>query len=211
MPKNVVARTFFWLKDKYAKVKALRAWIGSGYEPPAPHFIKQSILLRHGIPGSVWVETGTHYGSTTKVLSKAFAGVHTIEPSQELYNEASDELEKLNNVFRYLGTSEAHFASILNRLSGDVCFWLDGHFSGANTYQGAKDTPIRHELEALKSRLPELGPVVVFIDDIRLSHTQLIDYPSLDFYVDWSRSCDLNWLIENDIFIAKSRVLPAYP
>ena len=60
-------------------------WLSEWYffkkcSPPAPHFIKQSLLLRHGINNSVWVETGTYLGQTTKFLSEHFSFVHSIEP-----------------------------------------------------------------------------------------------------------------------------------
>ena len=63
-----------WLADWYFFKKC---------SPPPPHFIKQSLLLRHGIPKSVWVETGTYLGQTTKFLSENFNYVHSIEPSKK--------------------------------------------------------------------------------------------------------------------------------
>ena len=68
------------------------------------------------------------------------------------------------------------------KISGDVCFWLDGHFSGGDTFQGATDCPIEAELAAIDAHLDRLGKVSILIDDIRCFPCQsdgLADYPSV--------------------------------
>ena len=189
---------FIWYKDKKCS-------------PPSPHFVKQSVLLRHAIDNACWVETGTYLGSTTSILSERFPVVHTIEPSKECLKIARLNLKAAKNVFFHNGTSEECLESICQALTGDVCFWLDGHYSGDITFQGNKDTPIIYELETISKYISQFNNVVIMIDDIRCSHIDIENYPPLDFYVNWAKSNDLLWNIEQDIFIIKSTKLTFYP
>ena len=190
---------------------SMAKWRQANYASPSPHFIKQAVLLRHGITNARWVETGTHYGYTTKLLARKFQIVYTIEPSAELYEASSKTLSRLTNVVQYLGTSEQHFAAILEKLSGNVCFWLDGHYSGGNTYQARTDTPIISELKSIAAIINKLDNVVILIDDVRCCHTIPAEFPSINHYVNWALECDLDWTIEHDIFIAKTKGLNLYP
>lgn len=179
--------------------------------PPSPHFVKQAVLLRHGIQNSSWVETGTYVGSTTALLAEKFLIVHTIEPSNKCINIARENLRRYKNVIFYHGTSEQCLEKICSSLSGDVSFWLDGHFSAGITFQGSKNTPIIFELETISKYIKSYNHVLIMIDDIRSSHTDKKDYPPLDFYVDWAKKNNLLWTIEHDIFIIKSNELSMYP
>ena len=96
-------------------------------------------------------------------------------------------------------------------MKGDISFWLDGHYSKGDTFKGTKVTPIIYELETISNYISKYKKVLILIDDIRLSHTKKQNYPSLDFYVDWAKSNNLSWTIEQDIFIMKSLNLKMYP
>ena len=181
------------------------------FGPPSPHFIKQSVLLRHAIKNSKWVETGTYLGSTTSLLSEKFRLVHTIEPSKECLKIAKANLKGKNNIIFHYGTSEECLENICKSLSGDICFWLDGHFSSGITFKGDKETPIKYELETISKYIKNFNNVLILIDDIRSSHIDKDNYPSLDFYVDWANSNQLKWTIEHDIFVIKSNELIMYP
>ena len=190
-------------------------WLSEWYffkkcSPPAPHFIKQSLLLRHGINNSVWVETGTYLGQTTKFLSEHFSFVHSIEPSNKCLRIAKRNLRFSKNVALYDGTSELCFEEICSSLSGDICFWLDGHYSEGITFKGATDTPILFELDTIKKYLENFSNTVILIDDIRTSHIDKDNYPPLSFYVNWADSVGMDWIIELDSFIIKSKGLPFY-
>ena len=190
-------------------------WLGDWYffkncSPPPPHFIKQSLLLRHGISKSIWVETGTYLGQTTKFLSENFNFVHSIEPSKKCLRIARKNLRFSKNVALYEGTSEICFESICSSLKGDVCFWLDGHYSEGITFKGNVDTPILFELGTIKKYLENFSNIVILIDDIRTSHIDKENYPNLSFYVNWADSVGMNWIIELDSFIIKSKGLPFY-
>ncbi len=132
--------------------RTLRLWQGfigwgkSSYAAPSPHFIKQKVLLRNAISGATWVETGTHLGQTTKELSKHGTFVYSIEPEPTLYSNAADYFKSYPNVEILKGVSEEVFPSLLPKLSGDINFWLDGHYSTGITFKGPQDTPILEEL-----------------------------------------------------------------
>ncbi len=179
--------------------------------PPSPYLVKSSILVRHGIKNSSWVETGTYKGGTTSILAKRYPLVHTIEPSKECFKIASLNLRNYSNICLHLGTSEECLEEICKSLKGDISFWLDGHYSKGDTFKGTKVTPIIYELETISNYISKYKKVLILIDDIRLSHTKKQNYPSLDFYVDWAKSNNLSWTIEQDIFIMKSLNLKMYP
>jgi hypothetical protein len=164
-------------------------------------------LLRHAIDNATWVETGTHTGSTTKLLSENFPSVHTIEPSQQYFKLAQLNLKNLKNIIFHNGPSEDKFEPICKSLTGNICFWLDGHFCGSGTFQGTQDTPIKYELKIISKYIHTFNNVVVLIDDIRLSYTDKSNYPPLEFYVNWAKTNNLLWTIEHDIFIIKSSQL----
>ena len=168
-------------------------------------------MLRHGIKNSIWIETGTYLGSTTKLLSTHYQHVHTIEPSGKCLKMAQERIGIRENITYYNGTSEEYFDKICRDIAGDICFWLDGHFSAWITFKGDQDTPIKNELHSIQKYLQNYSSVVVFIDDIRCSHLDPENYPSLDYYVDWAKLNNLNWTIELDCFIAKTKSLKMYP
>ena len=179
-------------------------WINRAYALPAPHFIKQSTLVRHSFKEAVWVETGTYLGETTCFLAKRFPFVYTIEPSRECRRLAKKRFFKFNNIELLAGTSEEVLQPLLERIQcQNICFWLDGHFSEGITYQGESKCPVLHELDVVASYLDKFNSVCVLIDDIRCAEIDPKSYPSIDVYVNWARRYGFRWIVENDIFIAK--------
>ena len=194
--------------EVYSKI--LYKWFqASRCSPPSPNFVKLACLLRHSCFRATWVETGTYLGHGTLFLSKIASHVHTIEPSNECISRASNVLQGLDNVTMHKGFSEDVFPGLLSTLSGSVCFWLDGHFSGGITTKSTLDTPIKFELREIGRNLNLYNECVVLIDDIRECGSG--DYPPLEYYVFWALKHGLLWAIEHDIFIAKSSSLPLYP
>jgi hypothetical protein len=106
-------------------------------------------------------------------------------------------------------TSEEVFPQLLPQLSGNVCFWLDGHFSGGPTFKGPNDTPIHAELGAVGENLHRWNATVVLIDDLRLFTGDVRDYgsyPPLGELVAWAARQGFTWHIEHDIFVARKVV-----
>ena len=189
----------------------LVAWyFKTGCSNPIPPFIKHELLLRHGSIGSTWVETGTFVGQTTRYLAKKFSMVHTIEASKECIIIAKFISSRYSKKIRFHeGTSEKCLDGVCSLLGGNVCFWLDAHYSSGITYKGEEKTSISSELKIIEKNLERFDSIVVIIDDLLACHLDS-NYPSLDDYVDWARKNNLHWHIEHDIFIAKSRQLNIY-
>ena len=92
---------------------------------------------------------------------------------------------------------------MLQKLNGNINFWLDGHYSGDITFKGEKETSIEIELQSISKNINHFNKIAVLIDDVRLFKKDS-NYPPLDILVDWARENKLNWHIEHDIFVAKN-------
>lgn len=190
-----------------AKIKGLVGWAARNFQYPCPDFIKRAHLVSCGNRAATWVETGTFLGGTTRVLAEHAKMVYSLEPEPALYANAKKLFELFKNVEILNGPSETIFPTLLPTISGDVNFWLDGHFSAGQTYKGESDTPIMEELNCISDSLYRFGKVVVLIDDIRLftGDTHVYGaYPSIDVLVDWARKHKMRWYISHDIFCAKN-------
>jgi hypothetical protein len=186
--------------------KALRAWKKRGWSDNAPQFVKESILRKYSIPGATWVETGTYKGTTTRFLSAMAPKVYTIEPSEKHFRRAARQFAN-SNVEVIQGVSEDVLPDLLPTLSGDICFWLDGHYSAGKTFRGEKDCPVEDELSAIEENLSRFQRVSVLIDDVRcfLPSAENYDtYPSINHLVDWARARGYEWRVEQDIFIVRN-------
>lgn len=191
------------------KILQILNWNRRNYAPPAPHFIKQKVIVRHAIRNSVFIETGTLVGETTKLLSKISNSVITIEPSDYYFNIAYKNLKAVKNVIVINSSSELSLDNIISQLPAEssVNFWLDGHYSEGKTFQGTTDTPILIELATIEKHFEKFDKVVVLIDDVRLfqgKYSLNEHYPDRSFLVSWADRNSLQWSIELDIFIAKS-------
>ncbi|MDA9009203.1 class I SAM-dependent methyltransferase [Alphaproteobacteria bacterium] len=196
-----------FLTNKIRHKRIFKQWDEDSYSAPSPPHVKRKALLRNGWQGASWVETGTYRGDTTALLADNARFVHSIEPEVKLFEAASIRFAKFDNVEILKGTSEEVFPELLPKLSGDVNFWLDGHFSGSSTFQGATDTPVVEELRSISANVRNFDKIAVLVDDIRLFDPRkegFQSYPDLDFLVDWARKHNLHWHIEHDIFIAKT-------
>jgi hypothetical protein len=178
-------------------------WRKRGFLGNSPQLVKQNVFLKYGIKDAVWVETGTYLGATTKYLSDLFPHVYSVEPEQKLYASAVKRFEG-QNVTLFNDVSENVFPSLLPQLSGNVNFWLDGHYSAGITFKGSKDCPVDDELAAIENNFSNFDELSILIDDVRCflpTSEDFSDYPSIDYLVDWARRMNLRWRIEHDIFI----------
>jgi len=194
------------IKDFFELLKALKAWRRRAYAAPSPNTIKRSVLERNGIPGATWVETGTFKGNTTAFLAGIGGAVYSIEPEPTLFANAERRFAGDDRITILNGPSEKIFPDLLPTLSGDINFWLDGHYSAGVTFKGDIDTPIIAELDEISRNLDRFGRMTVLIDDLRCFDPDIpeyAEYPSLDYLVDWARENGFKWSIEHDIFIAR--------
>lgn len=194
------------LKDYFAHYQAFRNWHRRAYAAPSPNQIKRFILERNGLPGATWVETGTFKGNTTAFLAGIGSKVYSIEPEPTLFANAAARFASNDRITILNGPSERIFPDLLPTLSGDLNFWLDGHYSAGVTFKGDIDTPIIAELDEIARNLDRFGRVVILIDDLRCFDPDIpeyAEYPPLDHLVDWARAHAFKWSIEHDIFVAR--------
>lgn len=134
-----------------------------------------------------FIETGTYLGQTTRAAAEVFPQVHSIELSQELYSLACIELNRYQNIHLHQGNSGELLKQLLASVPEKTLFYLDGHYSGGITAQGALNTPILEELDAIEKAKKKDS--IILIDDIRLFQKSIYvekikkysveDYPDL--------------------------------
>jgi hypothetical protein len=109
------------------------------------------------------VETGTYLGSSTRKLASIFPEVATIEISRELHEAARERLADLPGVTCRHGDSSAELP-LLASLNEPTLYWLDGHWSAADTGGRERQCPLLDELGALAGGHPD---DCMLIDDAR--------------------------------------------
>jgi len=194
-------------KSHRSRIGEIRGWQKRMFAAPSPSHIKRSVLRRNGNPYSIWVETGTFQGDTTQFLADTANFVHSIEPEPTLFKLATERFKSTLNIKLHFGLSENVLPALLQELTGDVNFWLDGHYSGGITHKGPIETPIIQELATIERYRERFAPLTVMIDDIRCFHPHIPEYssyPDLGLIVDWARRNNLRWHVEQDIFVAKT-------
>jgi hypothetical protein len=182
-------------------------FVESNFKLPCPNTIKWKTLLRHAPEDCIWIETGTHIALTTEVLAKNGGTVFSIEPSKHFFELAKSKFENNQQVKILHGLSEDILPDLLPQLSGNIAFWLDGHYSAGNTFKGPKDTPIIEELDTILKNKSHFMDITVLVDDVRCFNPSIDEYssyPDLNFLVNWANKNQFNWSIEYDIFIAKN-------
>jgi hypothetical protein len=198
------------IKGMNTLIGSFQNWASRNFAPPSPHFVKQAVLIRNAFTNATWIETGTFLGETTELLSRHGSFVYSIEPEPTLYTNASERFKSHTNVKILNGISEVVFPTLLPKISGDVNFWLDGHYSEGITFKGPQDTPILDELMHISQNLSNFNQISVMIDDARCfnpNSSAYSSYPPLRSLVDWAEGNDLDWHIEHDIFIAKTKAV----
>ena len=199
---------FIW---SFKNRKSLKNWRARNFSPPSPDVIKHQILMNNNLKDSLWIETGTYYGETTKLLSKISKKTISIEADKNLFETSNRILKKFKNVEILNGKSEDLLDKVISKNLNfkNVCIYLDAHlcqdhlkntktFGNENTA-----TPILNELEIITKYLANFEKIVVLIDDIRLFQGKFQNYPNKNTLVNWCKENDFLWEIEQDIFICK--------
>ncbi len=172
-----------------------------------PFDIRANVLTRNSLPNATWIETGTYRGETTRLLSQLAKVVYSIEPGPQLFCEALLQFRGDAKVKLINGLSEHVLPELLPMLYGNICFWLDGHYTDETTYKGPQDTPILDELACIAANISRMSGVVVMIDDIHLFNgkTHIYGaYPPIETIMDWALDHNLLWHTEHDILIARN-------
>ncbi len=150
-----------------------------------PHLTKQNeiIKLKNQYKIHVFVETSTYLGF--RVMKKVFNNLISIEIEKTIFQRAKNLFEKYKNVKILLGDSGIVINDVLKDLNESANFWLNGHFSGANTGLGKKHTPILDEIVAICNH--DIKKHIILIDDLRLFNGS-DDYPSLNEFILYLKS-----------------------
>ncbi len=114
---------------------------------------------------SDFIETGTYYGATAVWAASHFDTVTTIEYSRDIYEEAVAKHGNIQNINFIFGDSRSLLKTIVPKLSRPTLFWLDGHWSGGQTYGENDECPLIGEIYAINM---SMHVHFLFIDDARL-------------------------------------------
>ena len=201
-------RNIIWLLKNQ---KQLKKWKKRSFTPPSPEFIKHQIIQNNNIVGSAWIETGTYYGETTKILSKISSKIVSIEADQDLYHLAKKTFSNFTNIELILGRSEDKLPVAIEKIKGykNVCIYLDAHLchdhiKNIKTFGEEQNaTPIKKELKFIGDWKDEFDKINILIDDIRLFNDKYQNYPKKNYLVHWCEVNNFDWEIEQDIFICK--------
>ena len=192
------------LKRIFEDFDVLYEWQENNFTGPAPSAIKKKMLKKYNLHNSIWIETGTWHGETTIYLSQFCKKVYTLEPSKINFDFASKKFVNIENIEIINKSSEDGLEDVLKNINNEtnICFFLDGHFSGSETYKGSNNTPIAIELKLIEKYLYKFNKITVLIDDMRCFNGTN-GYPTKDIFTKFSKMNQLNFDIENDIGIIK--------
>lgn len=131
-------------------------------------------------PNKYFVETGSFMGDGIRyaLQSGCFEKIHSIELSDAHFNHVSRLFRNMDQVSLWQGDSATVLARLLFDIDAPATFWLDAHYSGADTARGDKLSPILEELECIRKH--PIHTHTILIDDVRLLGTDAFDGVSLD-------------------------------
>jgi len=195
----------FW---KHINRRSLNNWYKRNFSSPSPEFVKHQIIKKNNLQKSLWIETGTYYGDTTKILSDIAEKVISIESDKRLYDLAIKKFENSKKINVINGESQNLLQDILkNESYKNLCLFLDAHTcldhitNKLVSKNETLETPIIIELNIIENYIKKFNNVNILIDDIRLFDGKTQNYPNINEIVDWARKNNSSWFIEHDIFI----------
>ena len=195
----------FW---KHINRRSLNNWYKRNFSTPSPEFVKHQVIKKYNLQKSLWIETGTYYGDTTKILSDIAEKVISIESDKRLYDLAIKKFENSKKINVINGESQNLLQDILkNESYKNLCLFLDAHTcldhitNKLISKNETLETPIMIELNIIESFIKKFNNINILIDDIRLFDGKTQNYPNINEIVDWARKNNSSWFIEHDIFI----------
>ena len=100
----------------------------------------------------VFVETGTLTGNAIdKALELNFDKIYSIELDTKRFNSLTLYYEDYDDLFLIHGNSEKEFPNIMNNINERCVIYLDAHYCGDDAEMADKWSPIRDELNYLKT------------------------------------------------------------
>jgi hypothetical protein len=156
-------------------------------------------FLTHPTPHTV-IETGTHTGRGSVRFATFFENVHTVELSEDLYNNTKEKYKHLENISYYNNSSPEFLGDILSTMTERCIIFLDAHGSGGDTAYderyGRYGTPVLAELASIK-KSSILNNHVIIVDDCDDLGT--MNYPSRQQVEDAILEINPDYYIELDI------------
>jgi len=156
-------------------------------------------FLVHPIPHTI-IETGTLHGHGAVRFATFFENVHTVELSEDLYNDTKKKYNHLKNIYFYNNSSPEFLGDILSTMKERCIIYLDAHGSGGETVYderyGRYGTPVLDELLSIKKE-SRLNNHIILIDDCDDLGT--MNYPSREQVEDALLEINSNYCIEFDI------------
>lgn len=160
--------------------RILLRWILSGRPVPPPHLVKQRVIRGYAkkfrLP--LFIETGTYRGDMIAAVKADFEQIYSVELGRELHAQALRRFAAYPHIALLQGDSGEVLGDLLPRIERPCLFWLDSHFSDADTSRSTLITPIRRELDHILAH-PLAHRHVILIDDARLFNGE-DDYPTMD-------------------------------
>ena len=154
-------------------------WVAKGKPLPPPHEVKQLSIEKYAKRYDICdlIETGTYRGKMIIAMRKRFSRITSIELDQTLAENARKLFINDNHVTILQGNSADVLSATIHDIEHPVLFWLDGHYSGGETANSIKETPIMEELEIIFSH--PVSNHVILIDDA-LCFNGSHDYPTIE-------------------------------
>ena len=179
----------------------------SRFNIAASYDYKKKLFNLYNLTDGVWVETGTYLGDSTDCLSKISKRVYSIEPSKTYFEKAQKRFMNTESVSLFYGTSENCLDLILKNIENKkISFWLDGHFSYGDTYEGENHSPVLIELDFIKQNINSFESINILIDDFRIfskyyPKSEKLVLPSFEEIIKWAKSNNFYWKVKKNILI----------
>ena len=127
---------------------------------------RQIKSLQKKTKASVFIETGTYLGVTTKRCAPIFNKLYTIELDENLAKQAKEYLSNNKNIKVIQGDAVKILPNLLEGEEiNNALVFLDGHFSGGITACGDHPEPAIEELKILAKHKSQINCII--IDDFR--------------------------------------------
>jgi hypothetical protein len=119
-----------------------------------PELLQITLDLSKKFNLTTFFETGTYHGLSSKIISKYFDKIITIENNKNFYNISLDNLKDINNCILIHGNSSEIMEQELKKEDNSIFFFLDAHWEDY--------WPILDELKIIKEK--NLKPVIAIHD-----------------------------------------------
>lgn len=101
---------------------------------------------------TIFVETGTFRGDgVNKALTLGYDEIYSIELDKKRYKPLAQKFEDDDEVTLIHGNSEKEFPKLMDKINKRCTIFLDAHYCGDDGEKADKWSPIREELNYLKT------------------------------------------------------------